>query len=205
MGTEEEIPNPYLHNLDLQGSKEVSTEDLQQTFKIICAPPTHLPEGLCVKTFKLNRRLVASRVEHLWKKGVLVFIPKYNPSCDVMDGWVDNKLVWELKVTIEQVTRSTYLTIFNLHDDQRKVLASTPLHINKRTAIILPWTPDVDLDSIQINKFPVWVDLLMLHTMFIGGGSSQNSSMFGHSSLLWYCDSKKLILKHTWVRGDGPL
>lgn len=63
--SKEDIPNPYLKNLDLEASKEVTTKDLQKTFAGILEPLTNLPKGLCMKTFKLNRSLVASRVAHL--------------------------------------------------------------------------------------------------------------------------------------------
>lgn len=37
--------------------------------------------------------------------------------------------------------------------------------INKRIAIVLPWTLDLNLDSIQVTECSVWVDLIMLHTV----------------------------------------
>lgn len=147
----DEIPNPYLENMDLEACKEVSTEDLRKTFAGIPEPPMDLPEGLCVRTFKMNRDLVVGRVAHLQKRGLIVYLPEYNPSRDVLDNWVDSKLVRDLQVTIEQVkviSRLTYLVVLGSHEDQRKTLATTPFYINKRTAIVLPWTADLDLGAI---------------------------------------------------------
>lgn len=83
---------------------------------------------------------------------------EYNPSKDIMDNWVDSKLVRELLVTIEQVkvvSHFTYLVVLESHEDQRKVLASTPYYINKCTENILSWMANLDLILVQIMKASV--------------------------------------------------
>lgn len=61
------------------------------------------------------------------------------------------------------ISRFTYLVVHDSHEDQWKVLASTPFYINKRTPIIVPWTADLDLNTIQVTEASVWVDLTILH------------------------------------------
>lgn len=95
---EEPIPNPYMENVDLNESKVVTFDkDVQQVFEGLPPPLEIIVEGQCVCTFKANHKLIANKVGNLQKWGVIIYIPKYNMSTDVIDSWVDNKLVRDLK------------------------------------------------------------------------------------------------------------
>lgn len=119
--------------MDLEASKEVTDESLQLTFKGLLAPLVEVLESQCIRTFKANKTLIASKVAHLQQKGIIIYLLEYNPARDVIDNWVDTKLVRDLRVTIKQVkviARFTYLAVLESHEDQQKVLAATPFQIN---------------------------------------------------------------------------
>lgn len=72
--------------MDLDASKEVIAKSLQLTFEGLPTPPTEILEGQCIQNFKVNRTLIGSRVAHLQKRFIIIYLLDYNPTRDVTNN-----------------------------------------------------------------------------------------------------------------------
>lgn len=51
-------------------------------------------------------------------------------------------------------------------EDRAKIFEETPLFMNSRMIIVIPWDPSFDLQATCTTSTPVWVDLRTLNCVF---------------------------------------
>lgn len=51
-------------------------------------------------------------------------------------------------------------------EDRAKIIAETPLYMQGRMILAIPWEPSFDLKTTRTTAAPVWVDLMTLNPVF---------------------------------------
>lgn len=101
--SDEEEFNPYDKNLDIEVGAHVSHEDLKHSF-------AHLPQVL--KTTKLGMRaeimvidkdVIAKRLVHLQKRGIILYTIDFNPLRDAFENQVYREIGKKIQIKIEQI------------------------------------------------------------------------------------------------------
>lgn len=166
---EEEDENPYSHNLDVKAGQYITDADLQT--QLAHLPPASLTtsEGMRSEALTVDRNIIASRILHLQKHGVIFYTVDFNPTRDYFQDWVFDVICNRMRIQIEQIkvlSRYTFLVVVSSPEEQKQILMEPYLSIGRKMVIAMPWTTNFDANAMKSSRAPVWVDLQMLNPAF---------------------------------------
>lgn len=103
----------------------------------------------------------------LWKHAVVCSVLAFKPSYSDVEKWVS--INWKhCKPRISHVKPGVYLFDFDNEQDKVKVLGRRWTFFNKSPMAFKAWNPSMDLNNIEFDKIPVWIQLPGLNSRFWG-------------------------------------
>lgn len=76
---QEEEENPYDRNLDFEAGAHMSHKDLKVTLAHLPKVPESVKPGMRVEFLDVDKEIIASRLFHLQKRGVILYTVDFNP------------------------------------------------------------------------------------------------------------------------------
>jgi hypothetical protein len=159
------LGNPYFNESELGAQLPLSEASLQRIFQKLPAPPLSLPPGRVLRHFQVNPVRLGRQEQELLTVGVVLFTPGFNPQLEYLEGWANKVLAVDLGIQIKQVrllAASTFLLILDSPESRAKLLATTPISIESKYVLIIPYTEELDLQALQYKNTAVWVDIVDL-------------------------------------------
>ncbi|CAM6085595.1 unnamed protein product [Calypogeia fissa] len=98
--------------------------------------------------------------------GVILPTLDLNPSRGLLMSWINQSIAPRLDITFIQIkvlARSLYLLMLNSSNDRLRLLAATPLYMEGRLVVVLPWEPNLDATTLATRFVPMWVDVVDVH------------------------------------------
>lgn len=109
---QEEEENPYNYNLDVEAGPHMLHKDLKETLAHLPKVLDSIKPGMCVESLVVDKGIIASRLVHLQKRGIILYMVDFNPSCDTFEIWVYREIGEKLMIKIKQIKAITHFTFF---------------------------------------------------------------------------------------------
>lgn len=106
----DEEDNPYDHNLDIKVGEHMSHEDLKTTLANLPKTPKAPKASMHPKTLVVDKNVIASRLMHLQKRGVILYTVNFNLSRDHFENWAYMQIGENLNIKIKYIKVITRFT-----------------------------------------------------------------------------------------------
>lgn len=58
-----------------------------------------------------------------------------------------------------------FLVIVESYDEQQQILGSSPLYMDSKVVVVVPWEIDLNMNPIGVLDVPMWIDLVSVDPM----------------------------------------
>ncbi|CAM6124878.1 unnamed protein product [Calypogeia fissa] len=102
-------------------------------------------------------------------RGIVLNRMDLKPSWDQILQWIQAYLTLRFGISFVQVkvlARSLYLLVLEGKEEKLRLLAATPLYLEGRLVVMLPWEPTLDSTNLATTFVPLWVDLVDVNPLF---------------------------------------
>jgi hypothetical protein len=111
----------------------------------------------------MDRVKLGLRTLELKEVGVIVFTLGATPSRKAIENWCTAELTKKRGVHYTQIRvldNNIFLIPLDGAASRKKFLGATPLMLNSRMALVIPFDPELDISSLQYKNTAVWIDLI---------------------------------------------
>ncbi|CAM6117306.1 unnamed protein product [Calypogeia fissa] len=156
----------YNGHFDVDAGTQLAEDEMRAALAHLKKFRKTVLEGCNVEKLLGDSRVIAGRIAFMKERGVILNTMDLNPSRDSLMQWINQSIIPRLGVNFIQVkvlARSHYLLMMNSSADRLRFLATTPLYMDSRLVVALPWEPTLDATNLATRFVPLWVDLVDVH------------------------------------------
>lgn len=98
----------------------------------------------------------------------MINIGKLHVIRDDMRRWVEFIFEREIGAYVEQIkvlSKSNFLVIVGTYEEQQQILGASPLYMDRKIIVAMPWEMNLNKKPIKALDVPMWIDLISVDPM----------------------------------------
>ncbi|CAM6095495.1 unnamed protein product [Calypogeia fissa] len=137
----------YNAHIDVEAGQKISKAEIQAAFAHLHKNKKSPPQGRNIAKVEADPKIIAGRIAFMKDRGIVPNTMDLNPSRDQILQWIQVYLTPRFGISFVQVkvlARSLYLLVLEGKEEKLRLLAATPLYLEGRLVVMLPWEPTLD-------------------------------------------------------------